>query len=125
MLAALVVCGRTLAQAPPPVPVIVTPHGDNAPAQRDKPYVILVSLDGFRYDYARRYGARNLQALGRRGASAPDGLIPVFPSITFPNHYSILLGIAFMLIVYGLPNGVTGLVASGRRQWRAARQPAP
>ena len=93
MLAALVVCGRTLAQAPPPVPVIVTPHGDNAPAQRDKPYVILVSLDGFRYDYARRYGARNLQALGRRGASAPDGLIPVFPSITFPNNYSIVTGL--------------------------------
>lgn len=43
----------------------------------------------------------------------------------FPNHYSILLGIAFMLIVYGLPNGVTGLMASSRRQWRAARQPAP
>ena len=31
-------------------PVITVDHGPNAPEQLSKPYVILVSLDGFRYD---------------------------------------------------------------------------
>jgi alkaline phosphatase D len=55
--------------------------------------VILVSLDGFRPDYVRRYGARNLQALATRGAHAPQGMIPAYPSVTFPNHYSIATGL--------------------------------
>ena len=54
---------------------------------------MLVSLDGFRYDYAARYGAKNLLALARRGASAPDGMVPSFPSLTFPNHYTIVTGL--------------------------------
>jgi predicted AlkP superfamily pyrophosphatase or phosphodiesterase len=74
-------------------PVVVTSHGDNSPWQENKPYVILVSLDGFRYDYARRYGAQNILALARRGASAPEGMLPVYPSVTFPNHYSIVTGL--------------------------------
>lgn len=58
----------------------------------DKPYVLLVSLDGFRYDYAEKFGAKNLLALRDAGASV-DGLIPVFPSTTFPNHYTIVTGL--------------------------------
>ena len=27
----------------------------------------------------------------------------------FPNYFSILLGLVFMLIVYGVPNGIAGL----------------
>jgi len=65
----------------------------NAAAQRSKPYVVLVSLDGFRYDYAERYGAKNLLAMALRGASAPKGMIPSFPSLTFPNHYTIVTGL--------------------------------
>src|SRR4051794_13076321 len=53
--------------------------------------VILVSLDGFRYDYATLYGARRLQEIAARGTVA-DGLIPVFPSMTFSSHYSIVTG---------------------------------
>lgn len=90
-LALLAVCG--LAWTQDRVPVAVTDHGDNSAAQQNKPYIILVSLDGFRYDYAQRYGGRNLLALGNRGASAPQGMIPTFPSVTFPNHYSIVTGL--------------------------------
>lgn len=93
LLAALAVCCPALAQRPPAIPVVVTPYGDNASAQQNKPYIILVSLDGFRHDYAQLYGARNLQALGARGASAPQGMIPAYPSVTFPNHYSIVTGL--------------------------------
>jgi len=76
-----------------PAPVLESAHGPNAPGQEKKPYVVLVSLDGFRYDYTERYGAKNLHALATQGASAPEGMIPVYPSVTFPNHYSIVTGL--------------------------------
>ncbi len=74
-------------------PVIEVPNPPNAEAQLSKPYVVLVSLDGFRYDYAQRYGAKHLLALVARGASASKGMLPVFPSLTFPNHYTIVTGL--------------------------------
>jgi branched-chain amino acid transport system permease protein len=40
----------------------------------------------------------------------------------FPNHFSILLGLAFMLIVYVIPNGIVGLFESGFARWRGGRQ---
>jgi predicted AlkP superfamily pyrophosphatase or phosphodiesterase len=78
---------RSLAQ------VITVDHGPNAPAQQAKPYVVLVSLDGFRYDYAGKYGAKHLLALGAEGAIAGQGMIPSYPSLTFPNHYTLVTGL--------------------------------
>ncbi len=63
----------------------------NAPENFQKPYVILISADGFRYDYARKYGATNLLELGKSGATS-KGMIPSFPSNTFPNHYTLVTG---------------------------------
>ncbi|MGP0018010.1 MAG: ectonucleotide pyrophosphatase/phosphodiesterase [Candidatus Sulfotelmatobacter sp.] len=74
-------------------PIIAVDHGPNAPQQMAKPYVILVSLDGFRYDYAKKYHAEHLLALAAEGASAPEGMLPAYPSITFPNHYTIVTGL--------------------------------
>ncbi len=74
-------------------PVITVDHGPNAPGQLSKSYVILVSLDGFRYDYPRLYHAQNLLALASRGATAADGMIPSYPTVTFPNHWSIITGL--------------------------------
>jgi predicted AlkP superfamily pyrophosphatase or phosphodiesterase len=74
-------------------PVIEVPNPPNTAAQQAKHYVVLVSLDGFRYDYATKFGARNLLAMAARGASAPEGMIPSYPSVTFPNHYSIVTGL--------------------------------
>jgi predicted AlkP superfamily pyrophosphatase or phosphodiesterase len=73
--------------------VIAVDHGPNAPQQLSKHYVILVSLDGFRYDYAKRYHAEHLLALAAEGAGAPEGMLPAYPSITFPNHYTIATGL--------------------------------
>jgi predicted AlkP superfamily pyrophosphatase or phosphodiesterase len=73
--------------------LIEVPNPPNNAAQQAKRYVVLVSLDGFRYDYATKYGAKNLLAMAMRGASAPEGMIPSFPSVTFPNHYSIVTGL--------------------------------
>ena len=83
----------TQAQAPAVPAVIAVDHGANAAAQEAKHYVVLVSLDGFRYDYAAKFGAPNLERLAAEGASAPKGMIPSFPSVTFPNHYAIVTGL--------------------------------
>lgn len=65
---------------------------DNSPAQIAKPYVLLISIDGYRYDYSEKYGAANLAALGNQGVRA-KALLPEFPTLTFPNHYSIATGL--------------------------------
>jgi predicted AlkP superfamily pyrophosphatase or phosphodiesterase len=83
----LLLCLATQAQ------VITVDHGANAPAQQAKPYVVMVSLDGFRYDYPTRYSARHLLELGAAGAIAPQGMIPAYPSLTFPNHYTLVTGL--------------------------------
>ena len=56
-----------------------------------QPYVIMLSIDGFRYDYAKRYGATNIQSIIESGVST-ERMIPSFPSKTFPNHYAIVTG---------------------------------
>ncbi len=92
--AALLVQAQTLpSTAATESAVITVDHGPNALLQQGKHYVILVSLDGFRWDYARRYGARNLLAIAAHGASAPDGMLPSYPSVTFPNHYTLVTGL--------------------------------
>ncbi len=60
------------------------------PAERA--IVILVSIDGFRWDYLDRYQAPNLAALAANGVRS-EGLIPQFPSKTFPNHYTVVTGL--------------------------------
>jgi len=69
----------------------VVPGRTNRPDQLKKPYIILISADGFRYDLADKYRAENLIRLRSSGVAA-DYMEPVFPSLTFPNHYSIATG---------------------------------
>ncbi len=66
----------------------------SSPGTAPTPPLVLVSLDGFRWDYLAKYPAEtpHLQALQREGSTARQ-LIPVYPSNTFPNHYSIVTGL--------------------------------
>jgi predicted AlkP superfamily pyrophosphatase or phosphodiesterase len=57
-----------------------------------RPIVVLVSFDGWRWDYLARSNAPNLRSLAAQGVEA-NGLIPSFPSVTFPNHYTIVTGL--------------------------------
>lgn len=66
--------------------------GVNAPEQRNKPYLILISIDGFRWDYQDLFETPALDRLAARGVQA-ESLQPVFPTLTFPNHYSIATGL--------------------------------
>ncbi len=58
------------------------------------PPLILISMDGFRWDYLDLFPdqSANLRAMAREGVRA-EGLIPVYPSNTFPSHYSIATGL--------------------------------
>jgi len=56
-----------------------------------KPYVLLVSFDGFRWDYANRNITQNLDLVKSNGVTALS-LRPTFPSKTFPNHLAIITG---------------------------------
>lgn len=58
------------------------------------PPLILISLDGFRWDYCAKYPGEtpNLRRLMAHGVTARR-LTPVFPSNTFPNHYSLATGL--------------------------------
>lgn len=64
----------------------------NSAASQSKPYLIMISLDGFRSDYAVQYKARNLLGLSQNGIRAKS-MFPSYPSKTFPNHYSIITGL--------------------------------
>ena len=74
-------------------PVVVSPVPPNSARAQRAHYVVLVSLDAFRYDYPQKYGAPILQRLADEGATAPDGMVPSYPSLTFPNHYTLVTGL--------------------------------
>lgn len=57
----------------------------------EKPYVLIISFDGFRADYLNWYDTPNFDRFAEHGVRT-DGLKPVFVSKTFPNHYSIATG---------------------------------
>ncbi|KAM9977322.1 hypothetical protein ACTFIR_011184 [Dictyostelium discoideum] len=55
--------------------------------------VIVISLDGFRWDYLNRGLTPNIKKLIEDGSYHANYTIPQFPSKTFPNHYSIATGL--------------------------------
>ncbi len=81
--------------------------GTNAPPQRDKPYLILISIDGFRWDYLDLYNTPTLDKIAASGVRA-ERMIPVFPTLTFPNHYSIATGL------YPANHGLIGNLFPGK-----------
>ena len=52
----------------------------------------------------------------------PFTILMDFVTSRFPNHTSIVIGLAFLAIVYFIPNGVTGLLEQARAKWDARRQ---
>ena len=54
-------------------------------------YTIIVSLDGFRWDYCEAYNTPFLNSMAEKGVKAV--MSPSFPSKTFPNHYTLATGL--------------------------------
>ena len=80
LVAVLVLAGCRTA-APPAV----------APGAEPVP-LVLVSFDGFRPDYRARAATPGLDRMAAEGVHA-ERMTPVFPSLTFPNHYSLVTGL--------------------------------
>ena len=83
---------------------IQTPNGSagsNHPSVNTRTYVVLISFDGFRPDYLNRYNTPHLDHLATTGISAKS-LVSIFPSLTFPAHYSIATG------MYPESHGIVG-----------------
>ena len=57
-----------------------------------KPTVILISIDGMRFDYLEKFQPPALNELARTGVRA-KWMIPSFPTKTFPNHYTVATGL--------------------------------
>lgn len=65
----------------------------NIAAQHQKNHTtVILSLDGFRWDYPAKTATPALNRIARNGTKAVS-LIPSFPSKTFPNHYTIATGL--------------------------------
>src|SRR5881392_1584004 len=56
------------------------------------PLTVLISIDGFRADYLQRGLTPNIAALAADGVRA-TAMRPSFPSLTFPNHYTLVTGL--------------------------------
>ncbi|MDJ0940311.1 MAG: ectonucleotide pyrophosphatase/phosphodiesterase [Woeseiaceae bacterium] len=66
-----------------------------------KPYLVLVSIDGFGWDARARADTPALDRLADTGVVA-ESMRPVFPTLTFPNHYAIATGL------YPAEHGIVG-----------------
>jgi predicted AlkP superfamily pyrophosphatase or phosphodiesterase len=56
------------------------------------PILVLISFDGFRWDYIDRGESPTLKRLAAAGVRS-RGLVPSFPTFTFPNHYTLVTGL--------------------------------
>ncbi|KAL1955923.1 hypothetical protein VTO42DRAFT_7996 [Malbranchea cinnamomea] len=56
------------------------------------PTTILISLDGFRADFLTRGLTPTLNSFIAEGVS-PQYMLPSFPSVTFPNHFTLVTGL--------------------------------
>lgn len=85
-------CVTPPVDAPRPAPAPAPARASAiALAESRQPVTILVSIDGFRPDYLTRGVTPNLNAIAAAGISA--SMRPSFPSITFPNHWTIVTGL--------------------------------
>lgn len=89
LLAAIAVALLTAARA---LPAQDGSGGVNRPEHVGKPYVVLVSIDGLKPEYLDEFKLPQLARVANRGARA-RAMVPVFPTLTFPNHYSLVTGL--------------------------------
>jgi len=71
--------------------VLVQPSSSAAAPNK----LLLIMVDGFRWDYFDKLSTDELPGFTRlrqNGVSA-DAFVPIFPSLSFPNYYSIMTGI--------------------------------
>lgn len=92
----LLCCGAAFsagcATAPANHTTTATPLARSAPAAAPRTPLLLISIDGYRNDYIKRGFSPTLAMLARTGVHAA-AMQPSFPSLTFPNHYTLVTGL--------------------------------
>ena len=58
----------------------------------DDQIVVVLSLDGFRWDYSQKTATPTFNLMAKEGVKV-ESLIPCFPSKTFPNHFTMATGL--------------------------------
>ncbi|MDR1340537.1 MAG: ectonucleotide pyrophosphatase/phosphodiesterase [Prevotellaceae bacterium] len=58
----------------------------------EQPYLVVLSMDGFRWDYCDIYNTPNLNKIRTVGVKA-EYVQSSYPTVTFPNHYSMATGL--------------------------------
>ncbi len=71
---------------------LFTSCGSERKIPAEEQYVVMLSMDGFRWDYASRVETPWLDYIAANGVNA-EYVKPAFPSKTFPNHYSMATGL--------------------------------
>lgn len=71
---------------------VSNPTASARPSAQARDSVLLVSLDGFRADYLDPGLTPHLSRIAREGVRA-RWMTPSYPSLTFPNHYSMVTGL--------------------------------
>lgn len=85
---------RTPCLIPPPL----SQPGFGSPSARSNgtdlfgPTVLMISVDGLRGDYLDRGLTPHLLEIGKKGLRAKS-MKPIFPSLTFPNHWTLMTGL--------------------------------
>lgn len=73
------------------ITLLIIAFDSNLYSQNNDSYTIIVSLDGFRWDYPQIHGTPNLDKMAQKGVSAV--MRPSYPASTFPNHYTLVTGL--------------------------------
>jgi predicted AlkP superfamily pyrophosphatase or phosphodiesterase len=83
---------QRVVQVPNSAMLLFDPSAENTPENLNKPYLILISIDGFRHDFIKKFSPEHLSHLANEGVQA-ESLRPIYPSKTFPSHYSLVTGL--------------------------------
>lgn len=69
-------------------------YNDDDDGDEKPPKLILISFDGFRHDYLENHTLPNLNKyFVNQGVKVANGLLNVFPTVTYPNHWSLATGL--------------------------------
>jgi len=72
--------------------LIVTSILVSCAGSQEENYIVILSMDGFRWDYPNMTETPNLDSIAKVGVKA-EAILSAFPSKTFPNHYTMATGL--------------------------------
>ncbi len=93
-------------------------------AQDEHHYLVILSMDGFRWDYPEKVETPNLDAIATYGVRA-ERFIPSFPTTTFASHYTMATGLhpdhhAYLWTAFTPPTWMPTSTKVTAQRWKMA-----